>query len=180
MTTSVCKAWSYPNSLVAFEVLFLISPLSAEILLHQHCKEISDTHTFVQTENNNHNIFLFFLLFSLFGNCRVNIFIFHITWHDAPKFTLSVYRNTLNITQGLTMDTRLTFCSLHLQQWMIFSRFLFDFFLLLPLTLITLQIISIKSKASWWSDKGMPRRFVCLVYKHNMYRNSTQTRYVSD
>lgn len=84
-------------------------------------------HTFTQRDNN-HNIFLFFLFFCLFGNCRVNIFINHITWHDAPKFTLSVYRNTLNRTQGFTMDTRLTFFPLHLQQWMTFSRFFVSFF----------------------------------------------------
>lgn len=87
------------------------------------------THTYTETEKKlNNNIFLFFLFFSLFGNCRVNIFINHITWHDAPKFTLSVYRNTLNRTQGFTMDTRLTFCPLHLQQWMTFSRFFVSFF----------------------------------------------------
>lgn len=135
-------------------VLFLILETEQQSLSTRQRKR--NTHTFMQTETNNHNIFIFFLLFSLFGNCRVNIFIYHITWHDAPKFTLSVYRNTLNITQGLTMDTRLTFCSLHLQQWMTFSRFLLDFFLLLPLTLITLQIISITSKTSWWSDRGIP------------------------
>lgn len=92
-------------------------------------------HTQIHTQDNRHNIFLFFLFFSLFGNCRVNIFITHITWHDAPNFTLSVYRNTLNRTQGFTMDTRLTFCPLHLQQWMTFSRF-FDsvfFFQCFPL-----------------------------------------------
>ncbi len=38
------------------------------------------------------------------------------------------YRNTLNRTQGFTMDTRLTFCPLHLQQWMTFSRFFVSFF----------------------------------------------------
>lgn len=76
------------------------------------------THTYsthTQTEDNNHEIFLY-VLFSPFGNPRVNIFINHITGHDAPKFTLSVYRNTLNRTQGFTMDTQLTFCPLHLQQ----------------------------------------------------------------
>lgn len=86
------------------------------------------THT--DWDHNNHNAFLYFFLFSLFGNPRINIFIYHITWHDAPKFTLPVYRNTLNRTQGFTMDTRLTFCPLHLQQWMTGFRFfvLFSFF----------------------------------------------------
>lgn len=67
------------------------------------------------------------LFYSLSGNRRVNNFINHITWHDAPKFI--VYRNTLNRTQGFTMDTR--FCPLHLQQWMTVPRyfvFLFFFF----------------------------------------------------
>lgn len=38
----------------------------------------------------------------------------------------------------------------------IFQIFVRFFFLLLPLTIITLQIISIKSKASWCTDKGIP------------------------
>lgn len=88
--------------------------------------------THADWDHNNHNVFLYFFLFSLFGNPRINIFIYHITWHDAPKFTLPVYRNTLNRTQGFTMDTRLTFCPLHLQQWMTVFRFFF-YFLFFPL-----------------------------------------------
>lgn len=86
------------------------------------------------------------LFYSLSGNRRVNNFINHITWHDAPKFI--VYRNTLNRTQGFTMDTR--FCPLHLQQWMTVPRyfvFLFFFFWLFLffffLTLITLPFPSV-------------------------------------
>lgn len=101
----------------------------------QHCKKTDDSYIYIyiytQTEDNNHKIFLY-VLFSPFGNPRVNIFINHITGHDAPKFTLSVYRNTLNRTQGFTMDTQLTFCPLHLQQWMTVSRFFVLFFSPLP------------------------------------------------
>lgn len=108
---------------------------------------VSHAHTHTETPDRNHNILLFFLFFSPFGNCRVNIFINHITWHDAPKF-YSAYRNTLNKTQGFTMDTRLTFCPLHLQQWMTFFQiFSFLFFPLLPF--VTSRITLTKLKTSW-------------------------------
>lgn len=141
--------------------------------------------TCIKTENNHHDIFHFLFYYFLCLEIAGSIFfINHITWHDAPKFTLSVYRNTLNRTQGFTMDTRLTFCPLHLQQWMTFSRFLFHFFLLLS-CLVTRQIISISPNTSWSSNKGIllcycHGGFFFLFNKHNMYRNSTQTGYVSE
>lgn len=125
ITASVCEAHSYLN-------VYSWSPSSAEQLPNLPRVPFSTarkqlTHTCTQTEGNNHEMFLY-VLFSPFGNPRVNIFINHITGHDAPKFTLSVYRNTLNRTQGFTMDTQLTFCPLHLQQWMTVSRFFVLFF----------------------------------------------------
>lgn len=55
---------------------------------------VSHAHTHTETPDRNHNILLFFLFFSPFGNCRVNIFINHITWHDAPKFLLCLQEYT--------------------------------------------------------------------------------------
>lgn len=74
------------------------------------------------------------------------------------------------------MDTRLTFCSLHLQQWMTFSRFLFVFSVssFNPHHLAD-HIHQIKGLLMVWqrhSTLQLPQRFVCLVYKHNMYRNT--------
>lgn len=60
----------------------------------------------VRTKSRTKSQCIPLLFYSLFRNRRVNNFINHITWHDAPKFI--VYRNTLNRTQGFTMDTQLT------------------------------------------------------------------------
>lgn len=187
------KAWSYLNSLVAFAVLFLISPFSLQqsyyityqvSLSTQHGNRWH-THTFCTHGLKTITTIYSFSFYSfLFGNCRVNIFINHITWHDAPKFTLSVYRNTLNRTQGFTMDTRLTFCPLHLQQWMTFSRFFVSFFPpLLPINPYHfadhIHQIRPPDKLTKAFYSAIAVEVFFLLYKHNMYRISTQTGYVS-
>lgn len=80
------------------------------------------------------------------------------------------------------MDTRLTFCPLHLQQWMTFSRFFVSFFCFpLPHHLAD-HIHQIKDLPIVWQ-----RLELCscwggsffLFYKHTMYRNYTHTGYVN-
>lgn len=105
--------------------------------------------------------------------------------------TLSVYRNTLNRTQGFTMDTQLTFRPLHLQQWMTwvktfsgffvafssyFNLFLNFFFIngSCPITFETSRFRMTIERL----DKLLPWSYFSLFYKHNMYRNSTENRYV--
>lgn len=84
------------------------------------------THTCTPTEDSNHNIVLF-ILFSLFGNCRVNNFINHITWHDAPKFILftGIHWIEHKISQWI-QDWHFADCTYN-SEWQ-FQDFLFFFF----------------------------------------------------
>lgn len=100
----------------------------------------SATHTCTPTEDSNHNIVLFFL-FSLFGNRRVNNFINHITWHDAPKFILftGIHWIEHKISQWI-QDWHFADCTYN-SEWH-FQDFLFLFFFP-TVAFITLQVTSI-------------------------------------
>lgn len=145
--------------------------------LYLHCKENrwhTSTHR-LETINTIYSIsFYSFLCLEIAGSI---FFINHITWHDAPKFTLSVYRNTLNKTQGFTMDTRLTFCPMHLQQWMIISRFFvsfFSFFLYLSSPCRSYPSNSRPDRLIRHSTLWVPQRIFSSCFTiHSTYRNPT-------
>ncbi len=150
-------------------------------------QEVTHTYTHTHTQKTKNTRYSFSLYSSLILEIAGSIFSL-ITLLDMmhQKFTLSVYRNTLNRTQGFTMDTRLTLCQLHLQQWMTFSRFFVTFFsrcYVLPPSPCR------SPPSSWRPPDGLTKAFYSvfavevfflLFYKHNMYRNYTQTGYVSE
>lgn len=145
-------------------------------------KKVSTSHTHRYKLETKPQHILFFLFFSWFGNCRVNIFINHITWHDAPKFTLftGIHLIEHKVSQWI-YDWRFAHCTYN-SEWH-FPNFSLIFFCL-SLKQSPSRSYPNNSKTSWWSDKGI---LLCnchggffYLFTNTICRNSTHTGYVSE